>query len=70
MIFFQQSAVVDKGLTRADMPQGRFDTAVGALVAALAAIATLVVCAPLFDAHVDVSQVRHRRRFRHARCSR
>ena len=26
MIFFQQSAVVDKGLTRADLPQGRMDT--------------------------------------------
>ena len=56
MIFFQQSAVVDKGMTRADLPQGRLDTAVGALVAAIAAIATLVACAPLFDAHVDVSQ--------------
>jgi hypothetical protein len=30
MIFFQQSAVVDKGLTRADVPQGRTDTAIGA----------------------------------------
>ena len=34
MIFFQQSAVVDKGLTRADVPQGRMDTAIGALLAA------------------------------------
>lgn len=55
MIFFQQSAVVDKGLTRADVPQGRIDTALGAFVAAIAAIATLVVAAPLFGAHVDVS---------------
>jgi len=56
MIFFQQSAVVDKGLTRADVPQGRMDTAIGAILAAVAAIATLVVTAPLFAAKVDVSQ--------------
>jgi Mn2+/Fe2+ NRAMP family transporter len=56
MIFFQQSAVVDKGLTRADLPQGRMDTAIGALLAAIVAIATVVAAAPLFAAHVDVSQ--------------
>jgi Mn2+/Fe2+ NRAMP family transporter len=56
MIFFQQSAVVDKGLTKADVPQGRIDTAIGAALAAVAAIATLVAAAPLFAAKVDVSQ--------------
>jgi Mn2+/Fe2+ NRAMP family transporter len=56
MIFFQQSAVVDKGLTRADVPQGRIDTAIGALLAAIAAIATVVAAAPLFAHHMDVSQ--------------
>ncbi len=56
MVFFQQSAVVDKGLTRADLPQGRADTLIGALVAAVAAIATVCATAPLFDAHADVSQ--------------
>ena len=55
MIFFQQSAVVDKGLTRADIAQGRLDTAVGATVAALSAIATVLAAAPLFLAHIDVS---------------
>ena len=55
MIFFQQSAVVDKGLTRADLPQGRIDTAFGAVVAAAAAIATVVAAVPLFAHHVDVS---------------
>ena len=55
MIFFQQSAVVDKGLTRADLPQGRIDTVMGALIAAVAAIATVVAAAPLFAHHVDVS---------------
>jgi len=56
MIFFQQSAVVDKGMTRADVPQGRMDTAIGAMLAAVAAIATLAATAPLFAAKVDVSQ--------------
>ena len=55
MIFFQQSAVVDKGMTRADVPQGRTDTAIGAILAAIAAVATLVAAAPLFAAKVDVS---------------
>jgi len=54
MIFFQQSAVVDKGLTREDLPQGRLDTAIGALLAAIAAIATLLACVPLFAHHVRV----------------
>ena len=55
MLFFQQSAVVDKGLSPADLPQGRLDTALGAIVAAITAIATLVATSPLFAAHVDVS---------------
>ena len=55
MIFFQQSAVVDKGLTRADLPQGRMDTAIGAVLAAVAAIATLVATSTLFSSKVDVS---------------
>ena len=55
MIFFQQSAVVDKGLTRPDAPQGRTDTAIGALVGAVVAIATVVATAPLFADHVGVS---------------
>ena len=56
MIFFQQSAVVDKGLTRADMPQGRMDTGDRRGLAAIAAIATVVAAAPLFAANVDVSK--------------
>ncbi len=55
MIFFQQSAVVDKGLTRADLAPGRLDTALGAILAALAAIATVVAAAPLYRAQADVS---------------
>jgi Mn2+/Fe2+ NRAMP family transporter len=48
MLFFQQGAVVDKGMTQADIRQGRMDTAIGALVAALAAIATIIATTPLF----------------------
>jgi Mn2+/Fe2+ NRAMP family transporter len=55
MIFFQQSAVVDKGMTRADLPQGRFDTAAGAAIASIAAIATVIACVPLFSHHVNAS---------------
>jgi Mn2+/Fe2+ NRAMP family transporter len=55
MIFFQQSAIVDKGLTTADLSQGRLDTAIGAAVAAVAAIATVVATTPLYENHLDVS---------------
>ena len=55
MLFFQQSAVVDKGLTTADIRLGRIDTALGALLAATAAIATVLAAAPLFAHHVDAS---------------
>jgi Mn2+/Fe2+ NRAMP family transporter len=57
MIFFQQSAVVDKGLTRKDIPQGRFDTALGASLAAIAAIATVLACSPLFAHHVNTANL-------------
>lgn len=55
MLFFQQSAVVDKGLTRGDIRQGRFDTALGAALAAVAAIATILATATLFTHHVSAS---------------
>jgi Mn2+/Fe2+ NRAMP family transporter len=54
MLFFQQSAVVDKGLTQADLPQARFDTGLGAAIAAVVAIATVVCTATLYAHHVDV----------------
>jgi Mn2+/Fe2+ NRAMP family transporter len=56
MIFFQQSAVVDKGMTTADVPHGRLDTALGAALAAIAGVAAVVVAAPLFVNHVDSSK--------------
>ena len=55
MLFFQQSAIVDKGLTTADIRHGRIDTALGAVLAAAAAIATLLAVTPLFTHHVDAS---------------
>jgi Mn2+/Fe2+ NRAMP family transporter len=55
MIFFQQSAVVDKGLTTRDLAEGRLDTALGAGIAATAAIATVVASAPLLAHGVNVS---------------
>lgn len=48
MLFFQQSAIADKGLTTHDIRMGRVDTVLGAALAATAAIATIVACAPLF----------------------
>ncbi len=54
MIFFQQSAVVDKGMGRKDISQGRYDTLLGALIAAAAAIATVVAASKLFENHVSV----------------
>ena len=48
MLFFQQSAIADKGLTTRDIRFGRIDTLLGATLAALAALATIVATAPLF----------------------
>jgi Mn2+/Fe2+ NRAMP family transporter len=53
MLFFQQSAVVDKGLTRADLGLARMETAAGAGVAAIVAIAALIAATPLFAHHVN-----------------
>ena len=57
MIFFQQSASADKGMTPRDIGHGRLDTVVGAVLAAVAAVAALVVAAALFAHHVDVSHL-------------
>jgi Mn2+/Fe2+ NRAMP family transporter len=47
MLFFQQSAVVDKGLQPRDILAGRTDTLLGALLAAAFGIAALVATSPL-----------------------
>jgi len=53
MLFFQQSAIADKGLTTHDIRYGRIDTALGATLATLAALATLVATTPLFLHHMS-----------------
>ena len=48
MVFFQQSASADKGLTPNDLRQGRLDTVSGAILAALFGCGALVAGAALF----------------------
>ncbi len=48
MLFFQQSATVDKGMTVKDIRFGRIDTVLGAALATAAAAATILATAPLF----------------------
>jgi Mn2+/Fe2+ NRAMP family transporter len=47
MIFFQQSASADKGMTPGDVTHGRYDTAVGAFLAAVFGIGALIAGAAL-----------------------
>jgi Mn2+/Fe2+ NRAMP family transporter len=53
MLFFQQSATVDKGMTKRDVSFGRFDTILGAALAATAAVATVIATTPLFTHHMS-----------------
>lgn len=48
MLFFQQSATADKGLTRHDIRFGRIDTVLGAALASMAAVAVVLAAAPLY----------------------
>ena len=56
MIFFQQSAVVDKGMQPRDINAGRFDTFLGAMLAAAFGVAAILATAPLFHHGIDASQ--------------
>jgi Mn2+/Fe2+ NRAMP family transporter len=47
MIFFQQSASADKGLTPDDLTHGRYDTAMGAVLAAIFGIGAMIAGAAL-----------------------
>jgi len=48
MLFFQQSAVVDKGMQPRDVNAGRFDTMLGVILASIFAIAAILATTPLF----------------------
>lgn len=55
MLFFQQSALKDKGLTPKDIPHARIDTAIGAFLAAIFGVATVVAASVLFVHHINTS---------------
>ena len=56
MIFFQQSASADKGLTSRDVKHGRYDTAGGAVLAAIFGIGALIAGAALLTHHGSAIQ--------------
>src|SRR5579863_7171054 len=55
MIFFQQSAVVDKGMQPRDISAGRVDTILGALLAAIFAVAAILATVPLFHHGINAA---------------
>jgi Mn2+/Fe2+ NRAMP family transporter len=60
MIFYQQSATVDKGLRPKDLKLARIDTAIGAVVTQVIMIAVVVTCAAtLFVHHISVTDAAH-----------
>jgi Mn2+/Fe2+ NRAMP family transporter len=60
MIFYQQSATVDKGLRAEDIPAARWDTAIGAIATQLIMIAIVVTtAATLFVHHEQVADAAH-----------
>jgi Mn2+/Fe2+ NRAMP family transporter len=60
MIFYQQSATVDKGLRPKDLKLARVDTAIGAVLTQVIMIAVVVTCAAtLYVHHVNVSDAAH-----------
>ena len=60
MIFYQQSATVDKGLRVKDLRPARIDTAIGAVLTQVIMIAVVVTCAAtLYVHHVSVTDAAH-----------
>jgi len=51
MIFFQQSASADKGMTPRDVNHGRWDTAAGAVLASIFGVGALIAGAALMSHH-------------------
>lgn len=56
MLFFQQGAVTDKGLTPKDLRHGRLDTALGAALAAAVGLAAIIATSVLFTHGMNASQ--------------
>ena len=65
MLFFQQSAVVDKGMQEKDIPWGKFDTLLGAVLTVVVAIFIVIVTGTVLkgvsidDASQAVTQLMH-----------
>ncbi len=60
MIFYQQSATVDKGLKVSDLNYARVDTAIGAVATQMIMIAVIVTtAATLFVHHIQVTDAAH-----------
>ncbi|HVA34023.1 MAG TPA: divalent metal cation transporter, partial [Candidatus Baltobacteraceae bacterium] len=60
MIFYQQSAVVDKGLTQRDINYARLDTALGSvLTQAIMCAIVVTTAATLFVRHIPVTDAAH-----------
>jgi Mn2+/Fe2+ NRAMP family transporter len=60
MIFYQQSATVDKGLKLPDLPFARIDTAAGAVFTQIIMIAVVVTtAATLYVRHISVTDAAH-----------
>lgn len=45
MVFYQQGAVVDKGLTEKDIPGGKIDTVLGSIVTQLVVVVIIITVA-------------------------
>lgn len=56
MLFFQQGAVVDKGLQPKDIAGGRTDTLIGMVLAATFGIAAIIATAPLHAHGINAAQ--------------
>lgn len=59
MLFFQQSAVVDKGMQPRDIPAGRLDTLLGTVLAAAFGIAAILATVPLFHHGIDATDFQY-----------
>ncbi len=60
MIFYQQSATVDKGLKLPDLPFARIDTALGAVATQIIMIAVVITtAATLYVRHISVTDAAH-----------